>query len=99
MEKLKGVADTLNRGIFLDPDYHVLRNGVDHMISHILFSQNVVVMWKKHISVWEANVQTVHIDSYPYGNPKFVDPARKKLTLWKMNNTWEIAGMKRPMSS
>ena len=37
---LKGVADTLNRGMLLDPGYHVLGNKVDQLMSHIMFSQN-----------------------------------------------------------
>ena len=54
VEKLKGVVDTINRGMLLDPSYHVLGNGVDKEMSHIMFSQNCVGIWKKDNAKWNA---------------------------------------------
>ena len=96
VEKLKGVADTLNRGMLLDPEYHVLHNKTDHLISHIMFSQNVVMLWKKKASQWvEAQIQENHIDRYAFGTPSFVDQTRKHYKSWKSQNTWDVAGMQR----
>ena len=94
VEKLKGVADTLNRGMLLDPEYHVLHNKTDHLISHIMFSQNAVVLWKKDRSLWaNAKIQEKHIDAYQFGAPSFVDETRNHYKSWKAQNTWDVAGM------
>ena len=101
VEKLKGVADTLNRGMLLDPEYNILHDKTDHLISHIMFSQNVVMMWKKNASLWaEAQIQEKHIDTYQSGSSEYlekVDQTRKHYNTWKNHNTWEIEGMERPL--
>ena len=96
VEKLKGVADTLNRGMLLDPDYHVLHDKTDHLVSHIMFSQNAVALWKKDTALWvEAQIQEKHIDSYGFGTPQIVDKTRSHYKSWKSQNTWDVAGMQR----
>ncbi len=97
VEKMKCVADTLNRGTFLDPDFHVLGNKVDMLVSHILFSQNIVILWKKDAAEWAAaDIQAKHIDSYQFGGENFLDHSRTEYKKWKAEVTWEIAGMQRP---
>lgn len=91
VEKLKGIVDTLNRAMLLDPEYHVLKGGVDKFISHILFSQNVVVMWKKDSQVWAEAEIDKKISDYPL--KEFMDPARTDYKKWKSENTWLVTGM------
>ena len=98
VEKLKGVADTLNRGVLLDPEYHVLHNKMDHLISHITFAQGCVMMWKKIAPLWEkANIQRDQIENYRFAVPEYgnFDETRQHYKSWKTANTWEVAGMQR----
>ena len=95
VEKLKGVADTINRGMLLDPEFHILGNKVDMLVSHLMFSQNVVVMWKKDKHWESANIQEKHIDSYQFTSPDIFDLTRRDYKIWKAQTSWEIAGMNR----
>ena len=94
---MKGVADTLNRGMLLDPEFHVLGNKTDLFISHIMFTQNVIILWKIKEDEWKAAaVRENHIDSYGFAGPSFYDLSRSEYTKWKTQVSWEIAGMQRP---
>ena len=94
VEKLKGVADTINRGMLLDPDFHILGNKVDTLVSHIMFSLNTIVMWKKDSKQWEsANIQEKHIDNYQFTSSELFDLRREEYKKWKAGISWEIAGM------
>jgi len=96
VEKLKGVADTINRGMLLDPDFHILGNKVDTLVSHIMFSLNIIVMWKKDLKQWEsANIQEKHIDNYQFTSSELFDLRREEYKKWKAGISWEIAGMNR----
>jgi hypothetical protein len=67
VEKLKGVVDTINRGVLLDPGYHVLYRAVDHLVSHVAFSQNCVILWRKDQAKWNAaGVQGRNIENYHF---------------------------------
>ena len=90
IEKLKGIVDTLNRAMLLDPEYHVLEGGVDKLISHILFSQNAVIMWKKESRVWEAAEVDKFIKDYWFRDQ--MDPTRTHYEKWKSDNTWSVTG-------
>jgi len=90
VEKLKGVADTLNRGVLLDPSFSILRGNVDHLMSHITFSQNCVIIHKKIPDVWkEAEHNTVQ----NYHFPAAMDSTRQDYLQYKSSSNWEINGM------
>jgi len=92
VEKLKGVADTLNRGMLLDPTFSILHGNVDHLMSHITFSQNCVFMNKKHQEDWkQAEHNTVH----NYHNPSNMEPTRNDYLQYKSTAIWDISGMER----
>ena len=86
-----GIVDTLNRAMLLDPEYHVLEGGVDMLISHILFSQNAVIMWKKESQVWEAAEVDKFIRDYWF--KEMMDPRRTHYDKWNSENKWSVTGM------
>lgn len=102
----QGVADVLNRKFLLDPRYSVLKRNVDLQMSHIAFSQNCVMLWKKPAgkgmgSAWQK-VDALY-DSYTKpGMPKvWVDKKRKHFKRYKLEgrNSWELPrGRRGPFS-
>jgi hypothetical protein len=92
VEKLKGVADTMNRGMLLDPSFSILHGNVDHLMSHITFSQNCIIIHKKYPEAWkQAEHNTVH----NYQFPSFMEPTRRDYRLYKSIANWDISGMVR----
>ena len=91
LEKLKGIVDVLNRGYFLDPDFSVLNNRVDHEISHITFSQNCVIIHKKMKSVWKQADELIH----NYVSRDKLDDSRREYLESKERTRLEVDGMNR----
>lgn len=98
VEKLKGVVDTLNRGMLLDPSYHVLADAVDHLVSHVAFSQNCVMLWRRSEADWSAKeVQRKNIENYHLARE--MDPSRSAFKEYKATRggrSWDVTGMQRP---
>jgi len=91
IEKMKNIADVVNRGMLLDSEFSVLHDAVDHLISHITFSQNCVIIHKKNKEVWanaDKNVFNYHMSG-------FMEPTRKDYKQYKATASWEVEGMER----
>jgi len=91
VEKMKNVADVINRGMLLDSEYSVLHNAVDHLMSHITFSKNCVIIQKKDKALWanaDENTLNYHLSMY-------MDPTRKDYNQYKATANWEVDGMER----
>lgn len=91
VEKMKSIADVVNRGMLLDSKFSVLHNAVDHLISHITFSQNCVILHKKNTTLWENADKNV----YNYQFPNFMEPTREDYRQYKATTDWEVDGMER----
>ena len=93
VEKLKGVADVINRGMLLDNEYSVMHKAVDHLVSHITFSLNCVIMHKKDKELWaspDKNALNYHLSM-------FMDPARTDYYKYRSTANWEVDGMERSL--
>ena len=99
VEKLKGIVDVLNRKFLLDPEYSVLKAKVDLQMSHIAFSQNAVMMWKKPFPAetdrgtdWRR-VEALYGGYTAPGMPKvWLDMKRKDFKKYKREgqHSWEL---------
>lgn len=89
VEKMKNIADVVNRRMLLDGEFSVLHNAVDHLVSHITFSQNCVVIHKKNNGIW------ANIDKMEYHAAAYMDPTRKEYKHYKATANWEVDGMER----
>eukprot|EP00227_Mantoniella_beaufortii_P006538 CAMPEP_0197614178 /NCGR_PEP_ID=MMETSP1326-20131121/59392_1 /TAXON_ID=1155430 /ORGANISM="Genus nov. species nov., Strain RCC2288" /LENGTH=414 /DNA_ID=CAMNT_0043183047 /DNA_START=164 /DNA_END=1408 /DNA_ORIENTATION=- len=98
VEKLKGIADVLNRGVLLDPSYSILHGNVDHLMSHITFSQNCIMIHKKDQEQWkhaeQHNIQNYHRAEAAAYKPR-LDPSRRDYRRYKATSNWEVSGMNR----
>lgn len=48
VEKFKWIIDVLNRKfIDTDPAFSIFKSKVDHLVSHIAFSENCIILWKR----------------------------------------------------
>jgi len=75
----------------------LLHGNVDHLMSHITFSQNCVMIHKKDREMWkqaeENNVQNYHAAEPAY-NPR-TDPTRHGFRTYKAASSWQVNGMQR----
>ena len=89
IEKLKGLVDVINRKFLLDPSFSILHGNVDHLISHLTFSQNCVVLHKQTKQNWEE------VDMKYRVSESKVDYTRAHYNEYKARSNWEVAGMVR----
>ena len=69
-----------------------------HLVSHVAFSQNCVMLWRRSEADWSAKgIQGKNIENYHLARE--MDPSRTVLKAYKASKggrSWDVTGMQRP---